>query len=143
MKFRGLTQTFIIRIPAIWNVPIRKDICWINRITEKDKIAAEQGALMKNKADCISFTFEKDCEEIGIERQLSVRGGSLVDKILEKEAEVVQVPAEIIEQNMEETVCRFVNTLTKIDAESPVFGIDEVEFGICVGADGAYLLHLP
>ena len=52
---------------------------------------------MKNKADCISFTFEKDCEEIGIERQLSVRGGSLVDKILEKEAEVVQVPAEIIE----------------------------------------------
>lgn len=92
---------------------------------------------MKNKADCISFTFEKDCEKIGIERQLSVRGGSLVDKILEKEAEVVQVPAEIIEQNMEETVSRFVNTLTKIDAESPVFGIDEVEFGICVGADGS------
>lgn len=45
MKFRGLTQTFIIRIPAIWNVPIRKDICWINRITEKDKIAAERGRL--------------------------------------------------------------------------------------------------
>jgi len=91
---------------------------------------------MKNKAEYIAFTVEKDCEKIEIGKQCSVRGDSLVDKILEKEAEVVQVPAEIIEQNMEETVSRFVRTLTKIDAESPVFEIDEVEFGICVGADG-------
>ena len=75
---------------------------------------------MKNKAEYIAFTVEKDCEKIEIGKQCSVRGDSLVDKILEKEAEVVQVPAEIIEQNMEETVSRFVRTLTKIDAESPI-----------------------
>lgn len=92
---------------------------------------------MKDNRNYISMTFGKDEQEIYIEGERSMAGESLMNKILTQESQVLKVPADIMKNNIAEEVSQFVDVLDEVNVKSGGFEIDEVEFGICVGADGA------
>lgn len=93
---------------------------------------------MENKKEKYIFIdFKENGEEIHIEGNRSISENSLMEKILKKESRIAAIPAEVMEKNITETIQNFVHILDKVNENSETFDIDEVEFGLTVGCDGA------
>ncbi len=89
------------------------------------------------KKEYICIDFGSNCKEFHLRQQRSLVGDSLIDKLMDKEADVMKIPADIMSKNIAEAVSSFVNVLDEVNEKSAEFEIDEVEFGLCVGTDGS------